>query len=299
MRRRPHRPADQQQGARGGVPGGPRRLPEARRRRRRQHRRRQPVHGRRRGEAGRADPRRRGRHGRRRPPGRADRALFRREETAPTLRQLGCTSREQHRGHRHHLRLPRLQPRGGAAALGGRQLHLHAGEPRPGGQDAGRRRRGADRDQPADARVAAGRVDRRLRAAQHARDPADLRPLRAAAGLRHRGDRRRRARGARLAAVPDRRDLQRQLQRPHPVADPRRGADDRRGAAVRARRDRRPAGRAAGDDAAGLRARAAGRAGARRAALALRKGRPASGRLRGGDPLHGTAPDEAPTEVDG
>ncbi len=61
-----------------------------------------------------------------------DRALLRREETAPTLGQLGCTSREQHRGHRHHLRLPRLQPRGGAAALGRRQLHLHAGEPRAG-----------------------------------------------------------------------------------------------------------------------------------------------------------------------
>ena len=41
-------------------------------------------------------------------------------------------------------------------------------------------------DQPADARVAAGRVDRRLRAPQHARDPADLRALRAAAGLRQR-----------------------------------------------------------------------------------------------------------------
>ena len=138
------------------------------------------------------DPRRRGRHGGRRPPGRRDRALLRLEETAPTLGQLGCSSCEQHRGHRHHLRLPRLQPRGGAAALGGRQLHLHAGEPGAGGQDAGRRRRGAGRDQPADARVAPGRIDRRLRAPQRPRDPADLRALRAAAGLRHRGDRGRR-----------------------------------------------------------------------------------------------------------
>ena len=66
-----------------------------------------------------------------------------------------------------------------------------------------------------------------------------------------------------LAAVPDRLDLQRQQQRPHPVADPRRRPLHRRRAALRARRHRRPAGRAAGDDAAGLRAGAAGRAGAR------------------------------------
>ncbi len=43
-------------------------------------------------------------------------------------------------------------------------------------------------------------------------------------------------------------------QRPHPVADPRRRALHRRGAAVRPRRDRRPPRRTAGDDAAGVRA---------------------------------------------
>ena len=42
------------------------------------------------------------------------------------------------------------------------------------------------RDQPADPRVAAVRLDRRLRAPQRPGDPADLRPLRAAARLRHR-----------------------------------------------------------------------------------------------------------------
>src|ERR1700742_4765692 len=62
-----------------------------------------------------------------------------------------------------------------------------------------RARGGADRDKPADARVAAGRVDRRLRAPQHPGDPADLRALRAAARLRHRGDRGRRAGAPRLA----------------------------------------------------------------------------------------------------
>ena len=47
-----------------------------------------------------------------------------------------------------------------------RQLHLHAGEPDPGRQDAGRGRPGRGRDQPADPRVAALRLDRRLRAPQ-------------------------------------------------------------------------------------------------------------------------------------
>ena len=53
-------------------------------------------------------------------------------------------------------------------------------------------------------------------------DPAHLRPLRAAARLRHRRRRRRPARPRRLDAVPDRLDLQRRQHRPHPVADPRR-----------------------------------------------------------------------------
>ena len=140
--RRAHRPADQQQGPGGRLPGRARRLPEARRRHRRQHRRRQPVPRRRRRQAGRADPRRRGRHRRRRPPGRPDRALLRRQERAAAAGQLGRAAALGDRDRRHHLRLPRLQPRGGAAAARRRQLHLHAGEPDPGGQDAGRRRPG-------------------------------------------------------------------------------------------------------------------------------------------------------------
>ena len=270
MRGRAHRPPDQQPGPRGSLPGRARRLPQARRRRRRQHRRRQPVQRRRRAEAAGADPRRRGRHGRRRPPRRHDRALLRRQEGAAAGRQLGRAQALGHRDRRHDLRLPRLQPRGGAGPARHRQLHLHAGEPDPGRQDAGRRRGGRDRDQPADARVAPLRLDRRLRAPQRALDPAHLRPLRAAAGLRQRQRRRRRPRARRLDAVPDRLDLQRRLERPHPVADPRRGALHRGAAAAGAGRDRRPARRPAGDDPAGLRAGAPGRALARGRALPLR-----------------------------
>ena len=131
---------------------------------------------------------------------------------------------------------------------------------------------------PADPRVAAVRLDRRLRAPQRPGDPADLRPLRAAAGVRHRRADRLRAGPGGLDAVPARLDLQRRQHRPHPVADPRRRPLHRRRAALRARRDRRPAGRAAGDDAAGLRAGAAGRAGARRRALPLRAPAPSRDR---------------------
>ena len=65
---------------------------------------------------------------------------------------------------------------------------------------------------------------------------------------------------------------------PRAVADPRRGAVQRRGRARGARRDRRPAVRAARDDAAHVRARAAHRAAARHPAVALRAGR--AGRAR-------------------
>ena len=77
-RRRPRRPADQQQGPRGRLPGRARRGPEAGRGRDRQHRRRRPVPGRGHPEAGRADPRRARRHGRRRPAGRARSSTSRR-----------------------------------------------------------------------------------------------------------------------------------------------------------------------------------------------------------------------------
>ena len=155
QRGRAHRPADQQQGPRRRLPGRARRLPEARRRHRRQHRRRQPVQRRRRRQAGGADPRRRGRHGRRRPPGRPDRPLLRLQEGAAAARQLGRAAALRDRDHRHHLRLPRLQPRGRPAALGRRQLHLHAGEPDPGRQDAGRGRPGR-RSRPTRRRASRG-----------------------------------------------------------------------------------------------------------------------------------------------
>ena len=62
----------------------------------------------------------------------------------------------------------------------------------------------------------------------------------------------------------------RQRQGPRAVADPGGGAVHRGGRAVGARRDRRPAGGPARDDAADLRAGAPDRAAARRRALALR-----------------------------
>ena len=79
-----------------------------------------------------------------------------------------------------------------------------------------------------------------------------------------------RPRGARRVD-PLRRGLRRrQRQGPRAVADPRRGAVHRRGGAVGARRDRRPARRPARDGPAHLRARAAHRAATRSGALPLR-----------------------------
>ena len=144
-RGRPRRQADQQQGPRRRLPGRHRRRPEAGRGRDRQHRRRPPVPGRRHPEAGRADPRRPRRHGGRRPAGQGRRALLGLEEAAPAARKLGGAARLGNRDSRHDVGLSRLQPGGGAAAPGRLQLHLHAREPDPGGQDAGRGRARPDR----------------------------------------------------------------------------------------------------------------------------------------------------------
>ena len=57
------------------------------------------------------------------------------------------------------------------------QLHVHAREPDPGGQDAGRARPRADLEQPEDARLAAGRLHRPLRAPERARGLQGLRPV--------------------------------------------------------------------------------------------------------------------------
>ena len=61
-----------------------------------------------------ADPRRRRRHGRRRPRDRQHRPLLAAEEAPAAARQRGGPAGLQHHRARHHLRLPRLQPRGRA-----------------------------------------------------------------------------------------------------------------------------------------------------------------------------------------
>ena len=94
------------------LPGGPRRVAQARRRHHRQHGRRQPVLRRRHRQARGADPRGRRRHGDRRPRDGPDRALLAAEEAPPAPRQRGRAARIRHRRAGHHLRLPRLQPRG-------------------------------------------------------------------------------------------------------------------------------------------------------------------------------------------
>ena len=80
------------------------------------------------------------------------------------------------------------------------------------------------------------------------------------------------ARAHRLGPLGLLRDLRGRQRRPRPVADPRRRPVQRGDAARCARRARRHPVRAADDDPAGLRARAAHRAAARRRAVALRAG---------------------------
>ena len=74
-----------------------------------------------------------------------DRALLAGEEAAPALGQRSGAARLGHGRARHHLRLPRLQPRGGAADAGGVEVHLHARVDHPGRQDAGGGRPRPDR----------------------------------------------------------------------------------------------------------------------------------------------------------
>ena len=102
---------------------------------------------------------------------------------------------------------------------------------------------------------------------------------------------RRRAGGAGgLGALPVLLDRRRR-RRPRAVADPRRGAVQRRDGARRARRARRPDQRPADHAAADLRARAADRARARRPAVALRarRARPAAASRRPARTPAGTA----------
>ena len=65
------------------------------------------------------------------------------------LGQRGRAARVGHERARHHLGLPRLQPRGRAADAGGLEVHLHARDDHPGGQDARGGRPRADPDQRA------------------------------------------------------------------------------------------------------------------------------------------------------
>ena len=234
QRGRAHRPADQQQGPGGRLPGRARRLPEARRRHRRQHRRRQPVQRRRRRRSWwrRSSPAR--------PTWSSATARSARSSTSPARRRRcsgsaagscggspGTEITDTTSGFRAYNREAALQ------LLGRRQLHLHAGEPDPGRQDAGRGRPGRGRDQPADPRVAAVRLDRRLRAPQRAArscasTPATSRcgpsppPALVVAVL------------ALAAWMPFLIDwiFNGDCERPHPVADPRRGPLHRRGAAA-------------------------------------------------------------------
>ena len=154
-RRRPHRAPDEQQGPGLRLPGGARRRAEARRRRDRQHRRRQPVLRRRHPQA------RRSRSSR----GDADmvvgdrevdddRALLAAEEGAAAARLVGRAAGVADHGAGHDLGLPRLQPRGRAAACrssrttrtrsrrSSRRARCRRGRPRP---DHDERRRRASR----------------------------------------------------------------------------------------------------------------------------------------------------------
>ena len=220
-----------------------------------------------------ADPRRPRRHGRRRPRGRRHRALLAAEEDAAAARLVGRAPGVLDDDPRHDLGLPRLQPRGRDPDHGRLEVHLHARDDHPGGQAARRR-------------STTSRSARTRRRASRACSPRWA-PTCAATPSRSSASTRSTSRcgcsGASRSLIGARLDRRldplrgrlrrRQRQGPRAVADPRRGAVHRRGRAVGARRDRRPARRAAGDDPAHLRARAPDRAAARRRALPLRTGR--------------------------
>ena len=112
-----------------------------------------------------------------------DRALLGAEEAAPAPRLVGRAAGVLDQGPRHHLGLPRLQPRGRAADAGRVEVHLHARDDHPGRKAAGRGRPRPDPHQSEDARVAAVPVDGVLRPPQHALDLPDLLAVRAAEGV--------------------------------------------------------------------------------------------------------------------
>ena len=158
VRRRPHRPAQAQQGTRRGVHRRHRRVAQAGRRLHRQHRRRQPVRGRRHPAPARSrcsTARRTSCIGDRNIAG-AEHMSWRKRQ----LQRLGSWVVRQvsntHRA-RHDERLPRLHARGGAADDDRVGVLLHARVDHPGGQEADGDRARAGRDQPAHPRVAAVR----------------------------------------------------------------------------------------------------------------------------------------------
>ena len=175
---------------------------------------------------------------------------------------------------RHHVRLPRLQPRGRPGHAGRLQVHLHARDDHPGGQDDRRGRPRAGADEPEAARVAPVPVDVDVHPPQRRLDLPDLRDVRAAARVHDRRPARRRDRARRVGPLPLLLPPGRRHGRPRAVPDPRRGAVQRRDGAGRARRARRPAVGPADHAPADLRAHPARGARARRAAVALRAGRP-------------------------
>ena len=166
-RRRPHRQADEQQGPRGRLPGGPRRRAEARRRRRSSTP--TPTTSTT-GATSRSSSRRSSR-------GDADMVVGDRqvetiEHFSPLkklLQKLGSwvvrqasatTVPDTTSGFRAYNREAALQMQVVS------QIHLHAGDDHPGGQAAGRRRPRPDPHEREDARVAPVPVDGRLRAPQ-------------------------------------------------------------------------------------------------------------------------------------
>ena len=194
------------------------------------------------------------------------------KKLAPAPRQRRSQGSLGHPRPGHHVRLPRLQPRGRSPAAGGIEVHLHARVADPGGQDAGGGRSRAGADERADAPLASVPLDVVVRAAQRHLDLPHLRALRAAAavpgGRRAGGAGGRRDLGAVRLVLPVRRG-----RRPRPVADPRIHAVRRRGPARRARGGRGHPRRQPRAPAADPRARAARGAAAGCGALALRAGR--------------------------
>ncbi len=259
-RGRPHRPADQQQGPCGRLPGRPGRLPEARRR----HRSSTPTPTT--STAARTSPSWSPRSWRARQTWSSATATSAAIEhfSGPkkALQRLGswvvrrlsgteiADATSGFRAYSREAALELLVVDNFTYTL---ESLIQAGKKR-------RRRRGPDPHQPQDPRIAALRLDLGLRPAQRPRDPAHLRPVRAAEGLyRPWPDH---LLLALLAWLPFLVDwiAQRRPHRPCAIPAARRGPLHRRHPALRPGSDRRPAGRTAGHDPACLRESASHRA---------------------------------------